>query len=271
MRIIKRLAFFVVVLAAALLTAESTAQAAGAKASEPVLATRAHEARAPLHIVAIGDSITGTGAAAPKGWLKEYARWIGADRVTNLAANGIFAHEIAAMLRYDATWRAAVRSAGLITINAGMNDFFTGRDLYARGPWECRGADGEFCLRRMTARFHTQWNAILAEVRALAPDTPVIALTLYHPLQLFDEHYGWDAGIMPYIAQMNAHVRATPGASVADLSLAYNGPDGRDDPIAMGYILPDAIHATDAGHAAIVALLQDLDPLRDGPRESRIR
>lgn len=257
---VKRTLIALAIVAASLLWADTRAYADASPRAIAPSPPVAHEAR-PLHLVAIGDSITGSGAAAPNGWLKDYAVIAGAGRVTNLAANGTFAHEIAAMLRYDATWRTAVRSASVVTINAGMNDFFTGRDLYSRGPHECRGADGEGCLRHMVTRFEEQWGLIIAEIRALAPSARIIALTLYHPLQAFDEHFGWDDGIMPYLAQMNEYVRATPGVAIADLGLAYNGADGRGDPIAMGYILPDAIHATDAGHAAIVAVLRSLDPL----------
>jgi hypothetical protein len=43
-----------------------------------------------------------------------------------------------------------------------------------------------------------------------------------------------------------------------------------DDPIAKGYILPDAIHATDAGHRAIADIVQALGvrAAATGPRDA---
>jgi hypothetical protein len=57
---------------------------------------------------------------------------------------------------------------------------------------------------------------------------------------------------------MNATVYAS-GLPVADILTAYNGPSGLEDPIARGYILPDAIHGTDLGHAVVVDLLRSLN------------
>jgi lysophospholipase L1-like esterase len=210
--------------------------------------------RAP-RVVAIGDSIMGTGAAAPRGWLKQYAAAVGASALTNLSVNGWFAYEIRDALREDPAVRAHVAAADIVVLNAGMNDFFTGRDLYGRrdpsGRAECGGHDGEECLRIMTGRFLDHWDDIIAELRQLAPEARLVVANLYHPLEAFDQHFGWADAINRHMAQMNAAVAHTPGAAVADIHFAFNGADGLDDPIAKGYILPDAIHATDLGHDVI--------------------
>lgn len=214
-------------------------------------------------IVAIGDSVTGTGTAAPNGWLKQYARTIGADPVTNLAVNGWFSYQILDALRHDPAFRLTVSQAGVIALNAGMNEFFTGRDLYSKA--ECGGSDNERCLRHMVARFNRNWDEIVREVRSLAPDTSVIVLTLYHPLEVFDQHFGWADALNKHLAYMNRHVAATEGVAVADLHRAFNGESGLEDPIAKGYILPDAIHATDLGHGVIARAVLGLGVRGTGP------
>jgi hypothetical protein len=191
----------------------------------------------------------GTGVAAPRGWLKQYAAAINASEVTNLAVNGWFSYQIRDALRADPVFRWRVASAGVIALNAGMNDFFTGRDLYGRG--ECGGVDGERCLRIMAQRFEHNWDGIIAELQELAPHARVVVANLYHPLEAFDQHFGWSDAVNRHLARMNEHVGATEGVIVADISSAFNGDTGLDDPIAKGYILPDAIHATDLGHDVI--------------------
>jgi lysophospholipase L1-like esterase len=207
----------------------------------------------------------GTGVAAPNGWLKQYAASIGAAEVTSLAVNGWFSHEILNALRNDARFRTSVERADVIALNAGMNEFFTGRDLYTRA--EC-GPDGEACLRHMVARFNTNWDAIIGEIRALAPRAPVVVLTLYHPLVAYDDYYGWAEAVNQHMGAMNWHMASTGGIAIADVHRAYNGATGMDDPIAKGYILPDAIHATDAGHAVIADLVRALD-VRAAPADAR--
>jgi lysophospholipase L1-like esterase len=208
---------------------------------------------AVAHFVAIGDSITGTGFHAPRGWAKQYAAALGAQRSTNLAENGWTTGQLLFAVQYHARYREALRDADVITINAGMNEFFMGRDIYSKG--DCGGIDGMHCLRHMVQRFGGWWNELIAEIRRLAPDARIMVLTLYHPLEAFDQHFGWDTAVRAHIGEMNAIVGATAGVEVVDLYAAFNGPDGRGDPIRLGYILPDAIHATDAGHAAILGLL----------------
>ncbi len=206
-------------------------------------------------IVGIGDSVMGTGVAAPRGWLKQYGTAIGAADVTSLAVNGWFSHQILDALRNDEQFRRSVRRADVIALNAGMNEFFTGRDLYTRA--EC-GPDGEGCLRHMVERFNGNWDAIIAEIRALAPDAPVIVVNLYHPLQAYDQYYGWAEALNRHLDLMNGHIASTEGIAIADVHGAFNGPRGLDDPIAKGYILPDAIHATESGHGVIAAVVQAL-------------
>lgn len=228
-----------------------------AAAAVPSTAAASPGAAAAPRYVAIGDSITGTGYAVERGWVNEFGRAIGAAEVTNLARNGWYSFEILRAVQYDQRWRAAIAGADVITINAGMNEFFTVRDLYSKGA--CRGADNRECMRRTTLSFAITWDALLAEVRALAPRARVIAVNLYHPLEAFDQHFGWTDAVGDYLDAVNTHIAASIGVEVADVRRAYNGAAGRDDPIARGYILPDAIHSTDAGHAVIAAVLTALE------------
>ena len=40
--------------------------------------------------------------------------------------------------------------------------------------------------------------------------------------------------------------------------LAFNGPDGDEDPHDKGYIAADGLHANDTGYAVLAGLLRDL-------------
>jgi lysophospholipase L1-like esterase len=193
----------------------------------------------------------GTGVIAPNGWVRQYATAAGAAGVTNLAHNGWFSHEILGALRRGRMFRDSVAYADVVVLNAGMNDFFTGRDLYGRA--ECGGADGEACLRHMVVRFNRNWDAIVDEIRRLAPEAHILAANLYHPLEAFDQHFGWSDAVNRHLEAMNEHVESTRGVTLVDLHTTFNGVDGLDDPIARGYLLPDAIHATARGHDAIAA------------------
>jgi lysophospholipase L1-like esterase len=234
------------------------APAAGDTPIRAVLAESRQPTPAPAeieHFVAIGDSITGTGVHAPEGWVKQFAAIAGAGLVTNLAENGWTTGQLLFAVQYHARYRDALRSADLITVNAGMNEFFMGRDIYSKG--DCGGGDGMQCLRHMVERFEGWWTELIAEIRALAPAARIIVLSLYHPLEAFDQHFGWDTAVRAHLGQMNDVVEATEGVEHVDLYEAFNGADGRGDPIGLGYILPDAIHATGVGHGVIAALLAD--------------
>jgi len=191
----------------------------------------------------------GTGVIAPNGWVRQYAASLGAGGVTNLARNGWFSHQILRALRRDHAFRDSVAHADVVVLNAGMNDFFTGRDIYGRG--ECGGSDGEACLRHMVDWFAVHWDATVDEIRRLAPDARIVAANLYHPLEAWDQHFGWSDAINRHLQAMNDHVESTEDLTVVDLHATFNGSDGLEDPIALGYILPDAIHATALGHDAI--------------------
>jgi lysophospholipase L1-like esterase len=206
------------------------------------------------HYVALGDSITGTGSAARHGWVKRFAGTVHAARTTNLAENGWTTGQLLFAVQFHPVYREALRTADVITLNAGMNEFFMGRDVYTKG--DCGGVDGLACLRHMTSRFNAWWGALVSELRKLAPTARLVVLTLYHPLEAYDQRLGWSAVVNTHLEAMNRTVASTPGAYIADIHQSYNGPDGNGDPIRLGYILPDAIHATTDGHLAIAELLE---------------
>jgi lysophospholipase L1-like esterase len=188
--------------------------------------------------------------------MKRFAATIHASRTTNLAENGWTTGQLLFAVQFHPAYRDALQSADVITMNAGMNEFFMGRDIYTKG--DCGGADGLACLRHMTSRFQHWWGALVDEIRRLAPQARLIALTLYHPLEAYDQRLGWAPVVNSQIEAMNDIVKATPNVQVADIHRAYNGHDGLGDPIALDFILPDAIHATTRGHAAIAELLEQI-------------
>jgi lysophospholipase L1-like esterase len=60
---------------------------------------------------------------------------------------------------------------------------------------------------------------------------------------------------------VNAHIAAAAAANgipMAQVHLAFNGPNGTDDPILKGLITIDGVHPNDAGHKAIADALRAL-------------
>src|SRR3990172_2211105 len=91
------------------------AACAGGDAAAPTPVGRMPVAPAtPPRVGAVGDSIMGTGAIAPNGWVRQYAAAAGADGVTNLAHNGWFSHEILGALRRDRVFRDSVAYADVV-------------------------------------------------------------------------------------------------------------------------------------------------------------
>lgn len=200
-----------------------------------------------LNLVVVGDSLTYTGVTAPDGWAGLLANDLNTQlgtttNVANFGRNNATSGDILSFIESDATVRAALRNADLVTYQAGINDFLQARGKFIFGL--CGGADNQDCLRQMVADFVTNWDRIVTETGSLSPFATFRAMDIYYPVAAYDESQGLFATLNTYLSQMNTHIAAHPGGAAAGVHTAFNGADGTDDPIAKGYILPDAVHPT---------------------------
>ncbi len=234
-------------------------------ASVALVATASiHPARgagSTLKLTAIGDSLTSTGVTEQDGWVGLLASNLNTrlgttTETTGYGRNGATSEEVLTFVESDATVRDALRRADLITYQAGINDFLQARARFLFGV--CGGADNQDCLRDMVSAFVANWDQIVAELTAIAPSASFRTMDIYYPTAGYDQFLGMFGTLDPYLSQMNGHIWNAPGGLVADVHTAFNGTAGTDDPVAKGYILPDAVHPTWLGHIVIFFRFQTL-------------
>jgi lysophospholipase L1-like esterase len=225
------------------------------------LAAPAGNAAPVMPYAAVGDSITSMAQTAPGGWVGRYAASINTamdvdTSVTNLGVYGATAAQLKTMLQQDGDAQVAIAGSGVVTIEAGTNDFFGARALYLFNA--CGGADNQDCLRSMVTSFASTWDGLVSQVHALAPAAAIRVMTIYYAAAGYDQSTGAFAVLNPYLSQLNAHIMATPGARIADVHAAFNGADGTADPYAAGYLLDDDVHPNWLGQILIVIQLRNL-------------
>jgi lysophospholipase L1-like esterase len=206
-----------------------------------------------LRYVALGDSIAfGIGSLTLFGYPPRLARALARRlrrrvALRNHAIFGLTSAQILGLVEADERVRNALRSAGLITVNAGGNDLL--RCNYQ-----------ESCLPGALAQFRSNWEGILRAIRLLNPRAPLFVLTLYNPYPLGDVR-------RPPVA---AGIEAL-NATILDQSLldrygvtgvAALGPlfAGHECDWTWFCAIGDP-HPTDSGHAAIAAELSELTRL----------
>jgi lysophospholipase L1-like esterase len=224
---------------------------------------------------ALGDSI-GFGLFAPigDGYVPTYDRFIEADsganvKTINLSVPGWTSSDLLGAIRGSLLFRLSVATSTIVTINIGGNDL-----LGARGDYQdrtCGGADNQDCLRAGVAVFRVNFNAILAEVRSLRAGRPTIIRTMniYNPFvnedraqDTWPNDQGNDFQVLkPYLDVINNQIAATATARnipVAQVYLAFNGPNGDIDPNDLGLLSFDDLHPNGRGHRRIADLLRGL-------------
>jgi len=237
---------------AAIVTTTSVLTAAG-------VGLRRASATSALSYAAVGDSITRTGATAPVGWVSLYTSDLNAalqvdTTVADLGVNGATSAETLASVTHDSSTRSAIEKAGLVTYQSGINDFLLARGQYIAGT--CGGTDEQDCLRTLVGDFSANWDALVNEIRALAPTAAKRTMTIYYPVAAYDQSLGIFGVLNSYLAQMNAHILSNPGGLAAHVHSVFNGPTGTDDPYAKGYLLSDEVHPAWLGQSAIFLQLR---------------
>ena len=217
--------------------------------------------------VALGDSLA-TGFGAFKGYVPRYDSYIETDTGvavtrTNLGRNGWTSSQLLSALSTDPTFRRATREAEIVTWNIGGNDLRAARTSYKRGT--CGGINNQDCLRASMATLKTNWTAITAEVLELrsTSDTIVRTMDIYNPYvrtDIVSDTWQNDGGLNDfqvfkrYVDKVNRHIATTAyteGVPYAPVYLAFNGPNGDEDPRSKGYLSFDGLHPNNTGHRVI--------------------
>ena len=224
---------------------------------------------------ALGDSI-GFGLFAPigDGYVPTYERLIEADsganvNTINLCVPGWTSSDLLGAVRGNLLFRLSVTTSTIVTVNIGGNDLLGGRNAYKNRT--CGGVDNQDCLRAGVAVFRANFNAILAEARALRAgrNTIIRTMDIYNPFVNEDRAQDtWpnDQGndfqvLMPYLDAINSQIAATATARnipYARVFLAFNGPNGDIDPGDLGLLSFDGLHPNGRGHRRIAELLRGL-------------
>lgn len=190
--------------------------------------------------VVLGDSI---GVVGDTTYATYYGKALGAEP-TVLAKPGAFLDDFEQRLRQDQKLRDAVAKADVVTVSIGSNDLAL--DLFRYDLGNC----ARTCIDQSLSAFQTQYAQILTELRAMTMGRIVI-LDIYDPNPALQDSY-----VISKQAEVNAFIRRAAcarGIRPARVAEAFNGPDGLEDPRALGYIAPDGIHPSDAG-ARVIAL-----------------
>jgi hypothetical protein len=198
--------------------------------------------------LAFGDSRTGMGQ-----WPRMFADYMEDDlgievKLHHMAIGGQDSDMLLADLREDDKLRALVREAEVVTVWTG--------GIRAKAAYESKGVSCDRLLEAMDRDL----GAIVAEILALreGKDTIIRLLEDYHFNVERQKDLGFFEDKKACFEAVNAithQVADEYGVLVAPLYLAFNGPDGEDDPEAY---LEDYVHTNAAGDAIIADLLREL-------------
>jgi lysophospholipase L1-like esterase len=233
------------------------------------------QAQSSVIYTALGDSI-GFGLFAPigDGYVPTYDRLIQADsganvNTINLCVPGWTSSDLVRAIRGNLLFRISVATSTIVTVNIGGNDLLGGRSTYKNRT--CGGADNQDCLRAGVALFSANFNAILAEVRALRGSRRTIIRTMdiYNPFvnedraqDTWPNDQGNDFQVLkPYLDMINGQIAATATARnipFARVYMAFNGPNGDIDPSNLGLLSFDGLHPNGSGHRRIADILRGL-------------
>jgi len=145
-------------------------------------------------------------------------------------------------LLQDPAMRDAVAHADFVTLSIGSNDM--GGLLFQYLTGNCDRSCAEATLQT----FEAEYARTIGELRALT-HARIVALDIYDPQPALMDGY-----VLGKLADVNALIHETAcaqGVLVAGVNAAFNGPDGKGNPLEEGYVGSDAIHPSYAGSAVI--------------------
>jgi lysophospholipase L1-like esterase len=221
---------------------------------------------------ALGDSLAVGVLDSQGGYVRRYDAYISTDTgvtvsLTNLSVNGAHSGDLLNSLRNDPNFRSHISSSQVVRWDIGGDDLLHAINLFRQG--QCGGADNQDCLRSAVAGFISNWDAIVQQILALRDKNSTIIRTMdiYNPFVAELMVDGTFSTVEPCLDQVNQHIAASAkanGIPMAQVHLAFNGPNGDQDPVAKGLITVDGVHPNDKGHKVIADALRVLGygPLR---------
>jgi lysophospholipase L1-like esterase len=199
-----------------------------------------------VKIVALGDSdTTGIGDATGGGWVRRYGDLVKQKlgkpvTVDNRAVEGKTSDQLRNEVTDDDSLRNALTGADVVLIGIGGADLNAGDDALSAGT--CKGRK---CYAPVLQRFDMNIKAIAHEVRSLAPQALLRAMTLPNVVP------GGGDVIPSFITeeisrfQVTAERRSTcqamtsNGGFCADVVRAFNGEASGEDAYASGLLTMD--------------------------------
>ena len=215
---------------------------------------------------ALGDSLAVGVLDSQGGYVRRYDTYITTDTgvtisLTDLGVNGAHSADLLKSLENDPNFRTRVSSSQVVTWDIGGDDLLHAINLFRNG--QCGGADNQDCLRSAVAGFIPNWDAIVQQILSLRDQSSTIIRTMdiYNPFVAELMVDGTFSTAEPYLDQVNQHIASSAkanGIPMAQVHLAFNGPNGDLDPVANGLIALDGIHPNDNGHKVIAEGLRAL-------------
>ncbi len=215
---------------------------------------------------AMGDSLAFGILDTQGGYVRRYQNDLATDNavmvsLNDLGVNGAHSTDLLNSLQNDPNFRNDVSQSQVVTWDIGGDDLLHAVNLFQNG--QCGGTDNQDCLRSAVATFEPAWDAIVQQILALRDKNKTIIRTMdiYNPFVAELMVQGTFNTVEPYLDQVNQHIAASAqanGIPMAQVHLAFNGPNGDQDPVAKGLIAPDGIHPDDAGHKLIADTLRAL-------------
>jgi lysophospholipase L1-like esterase len=194
---------------------------------------------AGCNYVVLGDSIGRRGATT---YGTEYGQRLHTTPVVD-AVDGAQLPAFEDGILHNAQWRKDIAAADVITLSIGSNDLDL--DLI---KYEIGGCNAT-CVDSTLAAFKTQYARTLDELRAMTK-ARITVLDIYDPFPNLVDAY-----VRGKLADVNAFIHRSACAhgnmTAASVSLAFNGPDGTDDPVAEGYLASDNTHPSALGAKVI--------------------
>lgn len=215
---------------------------------------------------ALGDSLAVGVLDSQGGYVKRYDNDITTDTgvtvsLTDLGVNGAHSGDLLKSLESDPNFRSHVSSAQVVTWDIGGDDLLHAVNLFRQG--QCGGSDNQDCLRSAVKAFIPNWDGIVQQILTLRDKNKAVIRTMdiYNPFVAELMVQGTFSTVEPYLNQVNQHIASTAranGIPMAGVHLAFNGPNGDQDPVAKGLITIDGIHPNDTGHKVIADALRAL-------------
>jgi hypothetical protein len=168
---------------------------------------------------------------------------------------GLTTGQLLKLLREDATLRAELSNADVITFEANPADHI---------GWYITDGSGKFdCSTSALSGYKADIDAIIAELFALRKGQPTLfrAMDFYSPIYSWWKEWGCYENCKACWESFNAtlHISAAEhGIPTAGIYAAFNGPQGGEDPVDKGYIGQDGEHTSIEGQRLMAELFRKL-------------